>query len=254
MLLCKWIKGFNNGTTFTFNTNGTRRSQKRQAPQPPVRSHSLKTPVTDDSDSESEDEDNEVTTNKDVVHRDEVIGVSIKNDQIKHEKNEVTNKDVVYKNEVTINVVPDEPDYSTNTELVLDASKLEVNNDSLKEVNDDSLKDETDEFDQAMATMTMKEEKKSDQNGNIVEKEHDMVDTVKDQDSITVKTISHEKSGRKLDIAGWSSFVEGIDNNVAVMFQMFHVKRVVVTINLVCCQLVKTALIYCRYLLHFLTA
>ena len=55
-------------------------------------------------------------------------------------------------------------------------------------------------------------------NGNNIvnkeqDKEQDMVDTRKiEQETITVKTIEKEKVGRKLDIAGWSTFVEGINN------------------------------------------
>ena len=171
-----------------------RRSSKKRAPAPPVRSTSLK-------DSENE-EDIEKNINVSNIEASPKVTIDLE---------EVTDSSQSYKNEVSIFVFPenetkelennlcgeDSRDGVDGQEIILDVTKLQ-----------NSLNDAMETFGDAVNEM--KDERNNVEFNALIENEKKEISHEKELTNHQNLVTSSREIGRRLAIAGWENFVEGI--------------------------------------------
>ena len=173
---------------------GPRRSSKKRAPAPPVRSTSLK---------DSEDEENiEKKINVSNIEASPRVTIDLE---------EVTDNSQSYKNEVSIFVFPeneteelesnlcgeDSRDRVDGQEIILDVTKLQ-----------NSLNDAIDTFGDALNDM--KDERNNVEFNALIEKEKNKISHESELTNQPNLVTSSCEIGKRLAIAGWEKFVEGI--------------------------------------------
>jgi len=171
-----------------------RRSSKRRAPAPPVRSSSLK-------DSEDEQEEKQINVTK--IEASPRVTIDLE---------EAANSSQSFKNEVSIFVFPDNKtkefesklhgedsqDGVCGSEIILDVSQLQ-----------NSLDDALENF--GNAVIDMREEKNNVKLNEHEEKETNEKNHERGEFTTQSNLTTHSpKKGRKLTIEGWEKFVEGI--------------------------------------------